>query len=114
ARTWWPVPLLLAAVPLLVHEALPLLGRCVVGEDRLHRARRLTGLAVDALVGMDVVLVTSTTSIPTSASTARPVRRRARFRRSSPTTQRPRSGRASCTSNGTAASRRGTGHHVRA
>src|SRR6202008_2911905 len=35
-------------------EVLPLIGRLVLGEDRLHRAHRLTSPAVDALVRMDV------------------------------------------------------------
>src|SRR4029434_6668719 len=41
---------------LLVHfdELLPLIGGLVLCEDRLHRAYRLTGPAVDALVRMDV------------------------------------------------------------
>src|SRR5262245_26145156 len=41
---------------LLVHvdELLPLIGGLVFCEDRLHRAHRLTGPAVDALVRMDV------------------------------------------------------------
>src|SRR2546428_4053468 len=34
-------------------EALPLVRRLVLGEDRLHRTHRLTRPAVDALVGMD-------------------------------------------------------------
>src|SRR5947207_1655492 len=34
-------------------EALPLVRGLVLGEDRLHRAHRLTRPAVDALVGMD-------------------------------------------------------------
>src|SRR5262249_32495862 len=40
---------------LLVHldEVLPLVGRLVLGEDRLHRAHRLARTTVDALVGMD-------------------------------------------------------------
>src|SRR5439155_20483547 len=35
-------------------EALPLIGRLVFREDRLHRAHRLAGAAVDALVRVDV------------------------------------------------------------
>src|SRR5206468_7259620 len=35
-------------------EVLPLLRSFVLGEDRLHRAHRLAGAAVDALVGVDV------------------------------------------------------------
>src|SRR5262245_57919091 len=37
--------------------ALPLLGHRVVGEDRLDRALRLARPAVNALVGVDVILV---------------------------------------------------------
>src|SRR5439155_27086948 len=44
-------------LPVLSDEAPPLLGDTVVREDRLHRAGGLAGLAVDALVGMDVELV---------------------------------------------------------
>src|SRR5689334_22304633 len=43
--------------PILVDERLPFLGHAVVREDRLHRTRRLARLAIDAFVGMDVVLV---------------------------------------------------------
>ena len=35
-------------------EVLPLIGRLVFREDRLHGAHRLTGAAVDAFVRMDV------------------------------------------------------------
>src|SRR6058998_4362713 len=35
-------------------EVLPLIGRLVFRENRLHRAHRLTGAAVDAFVRMDV------------------------------------------------------------
>src|SRR6185503_20982086 len=40
---------------LLVHvdELLPLVGGLVLREDRFHRAHRLTGSAVDALVRVD-------------------------------------------------------------
>ena len=37
-------------------EVLPLLGDFVFREDRLHRTHRLTGAAIDALVGMDIEL----------------------------------------------------------
>src|SRR5262249_42463717 len=49
--------LVLEVLAVLVDERRPLLGHAVVREDRLHRARGLTRLAVDALVGVDVVLV---------------------------------------------------------
>src|SRR5689334_24812818 len=43
--------------PILVDERLPLLGHAVVREDRLHGTRGFARLAIDAFVGMDVVLV---------------------------------------------------------
>src|SRR5437773_9782712 len=49
--------LLLEIDPVLVDEVLPLLRHAVVGEVRLNRTRRLASLAVDALIGMDIVLV---------------------------------------------------------
>src|SRR5438093_7758031 len=49
--------LLLEEVFVLLDERSPLLRHAVVGEDRLHRARRLACLAIDAFVGVDVVLV---------------------------------------------------------
>src|SRR5262245_14989193 len=42
---------------ILLGVAGPLLGHRVVGEDRLDRALRLARPAVDALVGVDVILV---------------------------------------------------------
>src|SRR6476469_4761185 len=48
---------LLEELPVLRDEVLPLLGDAVVRKDGLDRAGRLACLAVDALVGMDVVLV---------------------------------------------------------
>src|SRR5262245_40794075 len=49
--------LLLEEHPVLLDERQPLLGHAVVGEDRLDRAGGLAGLAVDALVGVDVIHV---------------------------------------------------------
>src|SRR5689334_8376258 len=53
----WRVSLLLEVDAVLLDEAGPLLGHAVVREDRLDRARRLAGLTVDALVGVDVELI---------------------------------------------------------
>src|SRR5215210_8354709 len=36
-----------------LHERLPFLGQRVLGEDRLDRALRLAGAAIDALLGVD-------------------------------------------------------------
>ena len=44
-------------VAVLLNKARPLLGQGIVGEDRLDRALRLTGSAVNTLVGVDVVHV---------------------------------------------------------
>src|SRR5712692_10557246 len=41
-------------VPVLPNEIVPLLRRFVEREDRLDRARRHAGAAVDALVGMNI------------------------------------------------------------
>src|SRR2546427_12383782 len=49
--------LLLEVDAVLLDEGGPLLRHAVVREDRLDRARRLAGLAVDALVGVDVELI---------------------------------------------------------
>src|SRR5262245_16167372 len=48
---------LLEELAVLVDERVPLLGQRAVREDRHHRAGRFARLTVDALVGVDVVLV---------------------------------------------------------
>src|SRR5690349_13006439 len=60
ARTVWaarPGSAVLEEFLVLLGERGPLLGDAVVREDRLDRAGRLAGLAVDALVGVDVELI---------------------------------------------------------
>src|SRR5262249_9395763 len=44
-------------LPVQLDEVLPLLRRLILDENRLHRADRLAGAAVDALIGMDEELV---------------------------------------------------------
>jgi len=44
-------------VCVLLREVRPLVRYVCIGEDRLNRALRLTGAAVDALVRMDVELI---------------------------------------------------------
>jgi len=49
--------LLLEVLPFFSMNGAHFSARCLSREDRLHRAGGLAGLAVDALVGMDVVLI---------------------------------------------------------
>jgi hypothetical protein len=60
------IQLLLVEIDLVdLDVVLPFVGHCVLGKDRADRADRLTGTAIDALIGVDEIHVVGISGVNT-------------------------------------------------